>query len=360
MTMRYLSAHAGPFIPPERLPAPESHPEGRGWDVRGPTTPPPRTGAFAKRGRPAVRGKWIVVGGETFWVRGVTYGTFRPDAAGNEFHDRQKVERDLARISAQGLNAIRTYTVPPPWLLQAAHRHGLRVMVGIPWEQHVAFLDDARLPNVIEDRVRAAVAACAGHPAVLSYTIGSEIPASMVRWHGRRAVERFLERLYAAAKAEDPRGLVTYVNYPTTEYLDLPFLDVVCFNVYLESPDRLDAYLARLQNLAGEKPLVLGEVGLDTQRHGLTAQAADARVADPHGLRGGMRRRLRLRLDGRVAPRRIRRHRVGLWPHGPRPPAQAGPRGGARGFPGGSVLPSGGLASHLRRGVQLQRRPHHS
>jgi GT2 family glycosyltransferase len=233
----------------------------------------PRMRASAWRRRPAIRGKWITVGDETFWVRGVTYGTFRPDDAGNEFHDREKVERDLAWISAQGLNSIRTYTVPPPWLLQAAHRHGLRVMIGIPWEQHVAFLDDPRLPIAIEDRVRAAVAACAGHPAVLSYTIGSEIPASMVRWHGRRAVERFLERLYRAAKAEDPRGLVTYVNYPTTEYLDLPFLDLSCFNVYLESPDRLDAYLARLQNLAGEKPLLLGEVGLDTQRNGLAAQA---------------------------------------------------------------------------------------
>ena len=43
--------------------------------------------------RPVVSGKWIAVGGETFWVRGVTYGTFRPDDTGNEFHDRQKVER---------------------------------------------------------------------------------------------------------------------------------------------------------------------------------------------------------------------------------------------------------------------------
>ena len=73
-----------------------------------------------------------------------------------------------------------------------------------------------------------------------------------MRWHGRRRIERFLERLYDAAKAEDPAALVTYVNYPTTEYLHLPFLDFVCFNVYLETRERLDAYLARLQNLAGD------------------------------------------------------------------------------------------------------------
>lgn len=95
----------------------------------------------------------------------------------------------------------------------------------------------------------------------------------MVRWYGRRRVENFLERLYRAVKAEDPEGLVTYVNYPSTEYLQLPFVDFVCFNVYLESQDRLAAYLARLQNLAGDRPLVMAEIGLDSLRNGKKSQA---------------------------------------------------------------------------------------
>jgi hypothetical protein len=53
-----------------------------------------------------------------------------------------------------------------------------------------------------------------------------------VRWHGRRPTARFLERLYRAATEEDPDGLVTYVNFPSTEYLDLAFLDLVTFSVY--------------------------------------------------------------------------------------------------------------------------------
>src|SRR5918911_293546 len=197
----------------------------------------------------------------------------RPDADGTEYHSPDVVERDFAQMAANGLNAVRTYTVPPRWLLDAAQRHGLRVMVGLPWEQHVAFLDDQTRVRSIEERVRAGVRACAGHPALLGYTIGNEIPAAMVRWYGHRRVARFLKRLYQAAKAEDPDGLVTYVNYPSTEYLQLPFVDFVCFNVYLESQERLDAYLARLQNLAGERPLVLAEIGLDSRRHGPEAQA---------------------------------------------------------------------------------------
>ncbi|MDQ5851719.1 MAG: glycosyltransferase, partial [Chloroflexota bacterium] len=125
----------------------------------------------------------------------------------------------------------------------------------------------------IEARIRTGVRTCAGHPAVLGYTIGNEIPATIVRWHGHHRIERFLQRLYRVARAEDPDTLVTYVNYPSTEYLRLPFLDLFCFNVYLEDQERLEAYLARLQNLAGDRPLLLAEIGLDSRRHGEEAQA---------------------------------------------------------------------------------------
>jgi O-antigen biosynthesis protein len=223
--------------------------------------------------RPYVFGKYIYLNDEKFYVRGVTYGTFRPDEDGNEFHDPQQVDRDFAQMAAAGMNSVRTYTVPPRWLLDTAQRHGLHVMVGLPWEQHVAFLDDKESARSIEERVRTGVRACAGHPAVLCYTIGNEIPASIVRWHGQCAVERFLERLCLAAKAEDPNGLVSYVNYPSTEYLRLPFLDFMAFNVYLEDQERLAAYLARLQNIAGDRPLILAEIGLDSRSHGEDTQA---------------------------------------------------------------------------------------
>jgi GT2 family glycosyltransferase len=223
--------------------------------------------------RPETRGKFLFAGSEKLYVRGVTYGTFRPDEQGCEYGDERTVASDFQQMAAAGLNAVRTYTVPPQWLLDLALQHGLYVMVGIPWEQHVAFLDDADRARSIEQRVREGVRACAGHPAILCYTIGNEIPAPIVRWHGRHRIEAFLERLYRAAKSEDPSALVTYVNYPSTEYLQLPFLDLVCFNVYLEQPDRLEAYLARLQNVAEDRPLIMAEIGLDSRRNGLRDQA---------------------------------------------------------------------------------------
>jgi O-antigen biosynthesis protein len=225
--------------------------------------------------RPRVQGKFIFAGEEMLYIRGVTYGPFRPSVDGTQYHSPEVIERDFAQIAANGFNVVRTYTVPPPrWFLDIAHRHGLRVMVGLPDEElRFPFLNDRKHIQSIEERVRAGMSACVGHPAVLCYVIGNEIPAPIVRWYGRRRIERILEQLYRAAKAEDPQGLVTYVNYPTTEYLQLPFIDFVSFNVYLEEQKRLEAYLARLHNVAGGRPVILTEIGLDSLRNGEDAQA---------------------------------------------------------------------------------------
>jgi GT2 family glycosyltransferase len=223
--------------------------------------------------RPSVSGKFLFVGQEKFYVRGVTYGPFRAEPDGCEYHSPIVVERDFAWMQQLGVNAVRTYTLPPRWLLDLAGQHRLRVLLGLPWEQHVTFLAERRRSRDIEQRVRAGARSCAGHPALLGYTVGNEIPAPIVRWYGHRRVQEYIERLYWAAKTEDPEGLVTYVNYPSTEYLELPFLDFAAFNVYLETPERLQAYLARLQNITGDRPLVMGEVGLDSLRHSEARQA---------------------------------------------------------------------------------------
>lgn len=220
--------------------------------------------------RPSVRGKSLYLGERKLIVRGVTYGPFGSDPDGD--FDPETAEGDFEQMTAAGINAIRLYTPPERWLLDLAHEHGLLVMVGIPWEQHVAFLDLGRA-EAIEETVRRTVRGYGSHPAILCYAIGNEIPASIVRWHGRRRIERFLARLGGAAKQEDPGALVTYVNYPSTEYLRLPSFDFLAFNVYLERRELLERYLARLQNLADDRPLLLTEVGLDSRRNGEENQA---------------------------------------------------------------------------------------
>ncbi len=229
--------------------------------------------AAAGMQRPTARGKFLFAGDRKLQVCGVTYGTFRPDAEGLHLPPAERVREDFAAMARQGINAVRTYTPPPRWLLDLAQQHGLRVMVGLAWEQFIAFLDEPGRDRQIRSRVRETVRGLSGHPAVLCYSIGNEIPQSIVRWHGARRIERFLHRLYDEVKREDPTALVTYVNFPTTEYLRLPFLDLVCFNVYLEAREKLEAYLLRLHNLCDDRPLLMTEIGLDSRQHGDEPQA---------------------------------------------------------------------------------------
>jgi len=223
--------------------------------------------------RVVLGGKFLWAGQEKLFVRGVTYGTFRPGIEGSAFPSPRVVEQDFSLMSTNGVNAVRTYTAPPRWLLDIAHRCNLRVMVGLQGERHYTFLHEKRTVREIREQVRGGARACAGHPAVLGYLVANEIPASVVRWHGAYATEGYLKELWNEVKEQDPKALVSYANYPSTEYLDLSFLDLFCFNVFLQSQDNYEAYLARLQNLAGNRPLLITEIGLDSRRNGEKAQA---------------------------------------------------------------------------------------
>ena len=108
---------------------------------------------------------------------------------------------------------------------------------------------------------------------MLAYSIGNEIPTEIIRWYGSRKVERFLAELQDEVKQVDSEACVTYASFPPTEYLDLSFLDFVTFNVYLHRLETFRRYLFRLQNAVGDRPLVLGELGMDSIRHGEQGQA---------------------------------------------------------------------------------------
>jgi O-antigen biosynthesis protein len=219
-----------------------------------------------------VSGKFFVAGGEKHFVRGVTYGPFAIGSHGTPFPEQPVVESDFALMAEAWVNTVRVFTVPPLWLLDAAHEAGLKVLVGLPWPQHVTFLDSRTIQAQIRSAVTAGVHACARHPAVFAYLVGNEIPPDMIRWHGADPVRRFLRGLVELVKREHPEALVSYANFPSTEYLTVDFTDFVCFNVYLHDETAFRRYVARLHNLAVDRPLVLTEFGVDAIREGADGQ----------------------------------------------------------------------------------------
>jgi len=220
-----------------------------------------------------VHGKFFFAGAAKHFVRGVTYGPFTPGDHHAPFPERATVGRDFALMRGAGINTVRVFTVPPGWLFDMAEEAGLKVLVGLPWSQHVAFLDSTAIKAEIRAAVAAGVRACSRHPAVFAYLVGNEIPPDMIRWHGAEAVRHFLKDLVRLVRQEHPGALVSYANFPSTEYLTIDFIDFLCFNVYLHDETAFRRYVARLHNLAVDKPLVLTEFGIDSMRGGEEEQS---------------------------------------------------------------------------------------
>ena len=90
----------------------------------------PRTGARRRARKVSLAGRREVLRPGRH-VRDV-----RRDEAGDQFPARETVERDFAAMAANGINSVRTYTVPPTWLLDLALRarppHDDRHPVGAP------------------------------------------------------------------------------------------------------------------------------------------------------------------------------------------------------------------------------------
>ncbi|MDQ4070756.1 MAG: glycosyl transferase, partial [Actinomycetota bacterium] len=218
--------------------------------------------------RVRVDGKQFAVGRERFRFSGVTYGTFRPRGDGERFPDRDRIKRDFETMNEAGFTVVRTYTPPPDDILAAAADWGLRLMAGVFWPDWRYLVGASRrqirrVGQEARTEVRRAVRRLAGCEQVLALVLGNEVPADVVRWLGVRTISRVLEELAEVVREEDPSMLVTYANYPSAEYLQVDGLDFLTFNVFLEQRHDFRAYLTRLHNLAGDRPLVLGETGLD-------------------------------------------------------------------------------------------------
>ncbi len=224
-------------------------------------------------GRVGAVAKFFFTGADKFFVKGVTYGPFRPDADGHYLGTPAQLDRDLAQMRQIGLNLVRVYHPPPLWFLDHCAAAGIRVLITLPWAKHIEFLRQRKGREAIVESVRAAVAEHAGHPAIFGYLVGNEIASTMVRWLGVRRVTEFLEHLIRVARAENPDVLYSYASFPPTEFLLPQNVDFLCFNVYLHEQRDFERYLLRLQNLAEDRPLLLGEFGMDTIRHHEDEQA---------------------------------------------------------------------------------------
>ncbi len=238
--------------------------------------------------RISVDGKFLRLSGKKFYARGVTYGPFAPNTSGDCFANLAQTKRDLALIQELGANVLRVYNVPPHWFLDLVLAHDLRLLVDVPWNKHLCFLDSEASSGEAMEAVRNAAKACGNHTAVMAISVLNEPPADIVRWSGAKQMAHFIERAVEEVKLIAPQCLCTFSNYPPTEYLRPLNIDFHCFNVYLHQQKPFDNYLARLQMIADGKPLVLGEFGIDSLREGEESQEEILNWQIETAFRGGV------------------------------------------------------------------------
>ena len=201
-------------------------------------------------------------------------------------------------------------------------------MVGLPWSQHVAFLDDRRLKRAIRQRAgregpRARQSS--GGPRVRARQRDS---AGVVRWHGHVRVERFLRRLYEDAKAASPDEPLHLRQLSA----DRVPRSLVLRRLRVQRLPASRAGAARVSRAAAAhrrpQAAAAGRGGRRQHPRRRGRPGRDHGDAHPRRVRGRRVRRGRVRVDRRMVARRPSGRRLGVRPRRSRSQAEAGRRRG--------------------------------
>lgn len=231
-----------------------------------------------------VDGKFFQLDGRRHFLKVVTYGPF-PDP-------QPKHADEFARMGELGIDAIRIYETPSVSLLDAAHEAGLLVFVGFSWQWGRVFLGggDQAIFEQAKIQLKKELKEWGGHPAVAACFVANEIRSDVANWLEPVRVKEALEVLIEIVKVETPHLLAAYASYPSSEYLEPANADFTAVNVYLEKREAYQNYLRRLHHLAGDRPVLISEFGVDSESLGKSGQAEvlawSMQTAQAEGLAG--------------------------------------------------------------------------
>ena len=252
---RRLRRRARPRMPTAACPRSSSVPRCRTRSRSA--TSPSGSGSTASSSPPATSGSISAASPTARSRRGATAPSFPagPDRARPGGDARGRVHRRAHLHAPAGRPA------------RVAGEHGMRILAGVFYPDWRYLLGGSRREQH-RVRARTRVARCARRRGACPATRASWPCRSATRFRPTscagtaRADRRLDPELAEVVREEDPDQLVTYANYPTAEYLPLESLDFLMFNVFLERQADFRRYLTRLHHLAGDRPLVLGEIGL--------------------------------------------------------------------------------------------------
>lgn len=220
-----------------------------------------------------IRAKYFRAGDEAVLIKAVAFGPFPAGTFAEEGMAHLKQIRDHL-----GANAIRLNEVPSLEFMHHCAGVGLRVFIAIPREFTVELFRDRSAMEKADEVFLETILRFRGHPALAGYFVGCGIDATLVRWVGPDRVIEELERIIDLGHAHHSGGLFAYANSPDTENILPQNQDFVAFDFSPDSKDSVAPTLAKLQNLAEDRPLLLSAAGVDSRIHGEEGQAELLRI----------------------------------------------------------------------------------
>lgn len=180
----------------------------------------------------------LKVDGEPYEIKGATFG-----------YDNDVVNYDtyFKELQFLGVNTIRTWGTGKNTykLLNAADKHGIKVMLGI-WMRHgrpgmedddrFDYLKDTKGKEAMYENALQVVEKYKTHPALLAWGVGNEVYLNTATDKEKLAYSQLLERICSTIKKKDPHHLITSVE-AWTFGLDwwekhVPSLDIYGLNSY--------------------------------------------------------------------------------------------------------------------------------
>jgi cellulose synthase/poly-beta-1,6-N-acetylglucosamine synthase-like glycosyltransferase len=235
--------------------------------------------AYSQENHVEIRASEIYKDGSLFKIKGINYGPWMPGTGPNKnygYPPPAEIENDLKLIKQANANTILVYD-PPAYVLDAAEKNKLQVFCtfSINW---YGFNDDSAF-NAQKTAVISRVNALKQSKALLGWVIGNEIPENALLKYGNRFYEQAIHSIYNAIKRVDSVHPVTHSNWPLARSLNLSFLDIISFNVYPVWPTEVVSrgygnYIHDiLKPIAGSKPLLITEFGINSLESGDEGQA---------------------------------------------------------------------------------------
>jgi len=237
----------------------------------------PFAGCAAVAGEPefSVEEGRILRNGKEFRVTGIHYSPWRPGtgpAKDYPWPEESLIREDLRLLKELGGNTIEVQDAPEA-MVRMAEEEGLAVL-------YVFYIDWQKYFQELAERIRSTLEELRGSRNLLGWILGHEVTQWVRDEVGNPFLEERLHKLYRLAKSLNPHQLVTHANWPVTKDLNLGFLDFTSFNLYPAWPREVvvKGYGNYIQDvllpIAGDRPLVITEFGVNTLESDEATQAA--------------------------------------------------------------------------------------